>query len=195
MAKYGAEYLKWAPFATTGADESATAYPKYGTVIALGGLTMVSDSPTFSEASLYGDNVEKEYVCEFTSASVDAGVTELDVQSAATILGADYDEDDGLQQGEGDTAPYGGVGFYIRKVVDGVTKYQGIYYPKVKAQSQGEEYTTKGNSITLVGDKLKFKVTAPANGKWKVKSENLATSALAKAWVDGLVADASDDDA
>ena len=38
MAKYGAKYLRWAPFAETEPDADAAAFPKYGDPISLGSL-------------------------------------------------------------------------------------------------------------------------------------------------------------
>lgn len=45
MAKYGAKYLRWAPFAETEPDADAAAFPKYGDPISLGSLVKVTDSP------------------------------------------------------------------------------------------------------------------------------------------------------
>ncbi len=191
MARYGAKYLQWAPFATSSPDESATALPKYGTPINLGALNQVSDSPTFIEGSIYGDNGRKEYVQEFQELTVDVSVTELEVATAGAVLGATVDDDDGIIFTDSDNAPYGGLGFYVRKMVNNVVFYQGIYYPKLKATMQSETFDTKGSNITLSGDKIKFEGEASANGTWKMKSDNLTTEALAKAWVDALVVAAS----
>lgn len=187
MAKYGAQYLQWAPFITTSPDVSAEAYPKYGTPVNLGALVQVSDSPTFVEGSIYGDNVKKEYVQEFQELSVDVGVTELPVATAGAMFGATVTTEGDIQFGDADSAPYGGLGFYIRKKVDDVTLYQGIYYTKLKATPKGETINTKGSSITFAGDDIGFKGSSSANGIWKEKSGNLTTVALAKAWVDGKI--------
>ena len=56
MAKYGAKYLQWAPFAAENPDALETAFPKYGDPISLGALVSVTDTPTFNEAKMYGDN-------------------------------------------------------------------------------------------------------------------------------------------
>ena len=91
-------------------------------------------------------------------------------------------------KGYGDNAPYGGLGFYITKMLDGnVRKHQGVFYPKVKATMQGEEYATKGESITLSNSKLHF-VAAPCNtGDWKILSEDMDSETAAAAWVNGKV--------
>lgn len=186
MAKYGAKYLRWAPFAETNPDASSEAFPKYGDPISLGALVRVSDTPTFNEAKSYGDNALKEHVIEFKECGVAVEVTDLSNEVASAVLGASFDSESTkeLTFGAEDNAPYGGLGFYINKMVDGVKSYHGIYYPKLKAAMQGTEYATKGDSITLTGGSLQFTAAAPANGKWKVESDDFATEDEAKAWVD-----------
>ena len=52
---------------------------------------------------------------------------------------------------------------------------------------QGEEYTTKGDGITLVGGKIKFTASTPMNTMWKVMSGDLADETAAAAWVDAKI--------
>lgn len=187
--KYGAKMLQWAPFAETD-PESADALPKYGTPVNLGALNRVSESPTFSEAKGNGDNALKVYVSEFVEATLAVEVTELSNANAAALTGATIAEDTGkdLQFGAEDNAPYGGLSFYINKALDDGTKvYQGVFYPKVKATMQGEEYTTKGQTITLTNSRLQFKSAPCKAGPWKILSDNLATEAAAAAWVNEKV--------
>ena len=48
MAKYGAKYLRFAPFADTTPEPDA-ALPNYGAPIDVGGLVKVTDAPAFNE--------------------------------------------------------------------------------------------------------------------------------------------------
>ena len=186
MSKYGAKYLRWAPFAADTPDALDTAFPKYGTPMNLGALVKVTDTPTFNEAKAYGDNALKEYVNEFKECGVAVELTELSNEVASAVLGAtiNAEAEDDLEFSAEDNAPYGGLGFYINKMVDGVKYYHGIYYPKLKAAMQGTEYATKGDSITLAGGALNFTASAPACGKWKVESDDFTSETEAKAWVD-----------
>ena len=186
MAKYGAKYLQWAPFAAENPDALETAFPKYGDPISLGALVSVTDTPTFNEAKMYGDNALKEHVNEFKECGVAVELTDLANSVASAVLGATISEEteNDLEFSAEDNAPYGGLAFYINKMVDGVKSYHGIYYPKLKASMQGTAYTTKGDSITLAGGSLNFTAAAPMNGKWKVESDDYPTEAGAKAWVD-----------
>ena len=193
MAKYGAKYLTWAPFAETEPDADAAAFPKYGDPISLGSLVKVTDSPSFNEAKAFGDNALEEHVNEFKECGVAVEVTELANSVASAVLGAKIESEGGkdLVFSTEDNAPYGGLGFYINKMVKGVKSYHGIYYPKAKAAMQGTEYATKGDSITLTGGALNFTAAAPANGKWKVESDDFPTEKAAKDWVDKKIAKAS----
>lgn len=186
MSKYGAKYLQWAPLATESPDALETAFPKYGTPMNLGALVKVTDTPTFNEAKAYGDNALKEHINEFKECGVAVELVELSNEVASAVLGStiNAEAENDLEFSAEDNAPYGGLAFYINKMVDGVKYYHGIYYPKLKAAMQGTEYSTKGDSITLAGGALNFTAAAPANGKWKVESDDFHTEAEAKAWVD-----------
>lgn len=182
--KYGAKMLQWAPFAESD-PEPAGALPKYGTPMNLGALNKVTDSPTFNEAKGYGDNGLTVHVVEFKEASIDVEVNELPNAVASAIFGATLEEEgQDLHFGAEDNPPYGGMAFYINKILPGNVKFfQGVYYPKAKATMQGEEYSTKGESITLVNSKIRFLASACNSGDWKILSENFTTEAEAVSWV------------
>ena len=109
---------------------------------------------------------------------------------AKGIFGASLEETEDLTFGSNDSAPYGGLAFICCKMVNGKKSYQGVYLPKNKSAMQGEEYNTKGDSITFGTGKIKLKGSAASNGKWKVKSKAFPTEAEAKAWVDEKLPDA-----
>lgn len=183
--KYGAKMLQWAPFAESD-PEPADALPKYGTPINLGELNKVTDSPSFNEAKGYGDNALTVHVTEFKEVGIDVEVNELPNAAASAIFGAkmDAEKDQDLHFGAEDNPPYGGLGFYISKMLKGNVKvYQGIFYPKAKASVQGEEYSTKGESITLANSKIHFLASACNSGDWKVLSPDFTNETEATGWV------------
>ena len=182
--KYGAKRLQWAEIT---AEEKNSA-PTYGSAINLGALNRVADTPSFNEAKGYGDNALKVHVNKFREAGLDVEVTELSNENAAKVLGASIESGDAadLKFSTADNAPYGGIGFYINKMLDDNTEvFQGIFYPRVKAAMQGEEYSTQGENITLANSKLRFTATACNTGDWKILSPNFETEAEASEWVDG----------
>lgn len=189
MASYGAKYIKWAPFAENDA-ESGEGYPKYGAALVLSKLVKVTDNPTYAEGKLYGDDELAEYASEFVENDIDIEVTEISNEMAKGIFGASLEETEDLAFGSNDSAPYGGLAFICCKMVNGKKSFQGVYLPKNKSAMQGEEYNTKGDSITFGTGKIKLKGSAASNGKWKVKSKAFPTEAEAKAWVDEKLPDA-----
>ena len=182
--RYGAKYLRWAPIT----EETAAALPTYGEAIGLGELNRLSDNPTFSEAKAYGDDMLARYVKEFREVPVDVEILDIENQKAATITGAKLEEGVGVKFSSGDNAPYGGLGFYAATLNKANEKhYQGVFYAKLKANMVGEEYTTKGESISLSNQKLQFMGTACACGIWKILSPEFVTETEAKNWVDGIL--------
>ena len=90
MAKYGAKYIRWAPFAET-TPETDGELPDYGTPVSIGELIKVTDAPTFNEAKLYGDNALQIYVNEYKECSVDVEVTDISNANAAAIYSFIYE--------------------------------------------------------------------------------------------------------
>ena len=185
MAKYGAKYIKWAPTATTPDD----ALPTYGTAESLSKLVKVTETPNFSEGKQFGDNELCEYAKEFVDADLAIEVTDQTPAGAAALYGAAVDSG---TSGTGnvtykstDTQPYGGLAFYACKMVNGVKKYVGHFFPLVKASLSEEDFETKGDSITFVNSKINFKALACNSGAWHITSAELTTEAAAKTWVDG----------
>lgn len=183
---YGAKMIQWAPFAATN-PETVSAPPKYGTPVNLGALNKVTETINIIRVSGHGDNVLKVQIVEFKDGSLAVETLYVSNENAASLTGAELGTTDGdkdLKFGSNDTAPYGGLAFYTINMRDDGTKYyQGIFYPKVKANMEGESYETKGDSIVLSNAKLTFTVFEPLYGKYKHKSEEFDTEAKAAAWV------------
>ena len=185
--QYGAMKIQWAPFAASN-PETANAAPKYGTPVNLGALNAVTETINFNRVSAYGDNVKKVEIVEFRDGSLAVQTLYLSNANASALTGAELEtsgSDKDLKFGSNDLAPYGGLAFYTNHMRDDGSKYyQGIYYPKVKANMEGEEFNTKGENITLANANLMFEVFEAMFGKYKIKSEEFDTEAKASAWVD-----------
>lgn len=185
MAKYGARYIKWAPFASSN-PEPENALPNYGTAMSMNKLVKVTDNPSFAEGKIYGDDSIAEYASEFTENAIDVEISDMDNTLAAAVFGATKESNsEDLVSGADDAAPYGGFGFISLKMVNGKKSYVGIFYPKCKAVPQGEEYNTKGENITFTPSKVHFVGTPANNGAWKIISKEQTTLEAAKAWLDG----------
>lgn len=183
MARYGARHIRWAPITA----ESAGTKPTYGNAIALGKLQKVTDSPAFSEAKQYGDDALAEFVNEFKEIGVDIEITDISQAVYVAVFDAKKEADNnGLSFTTEDTPPYGGLAFTCCKQVNNVKSYFGVFYPKLKATMQGEEFTTKGDNVTLAGGKLKFTGTEDNRKRWREFSEEFQTVAEAEEWVDSV---------
>lgn len=189
--EYGAQRLMWAPFASSN-PEPASALPNYGTPMSLGELVKVSDNPSFVEAKAAGDNnATARYIKKFQQCPVDAEVTDFTNEVASSIFGAKLDATESkknLHFNAADNPPYGGMTFYTVNLMSGnIVKYQGVFYPKLKAAMQGKEYNTTGDSITLTSSKTQFLAMQCNNGDWKIQSEFFSTEAEAIAWCDDML--------
>lgn len=190
--EYGTKYLQWAPFAKSNPEPDG-ALPNYGTAINVGEVAKVSDNPSFAEASAAGDNnATARYLRKFQQCPVDAEILDLLNAAASAIFGSTLDadtENKDLHYNIGDKAPYGGLAFYTEgQLKDGSTVYQGVFYPKIKANMQGKEYSTTGTSLSFSSSKIQFMAMSCNNGDWKILSDPFATEAAAKAWVDAKLA-------
>lgn len=185
MAKYGASYLYFAPFAATDPDTNAAKLPKYGTKVHLGSLITVADTVNVQSAEISGDNAVEDRVDEVADYDVSTSVTELENAVASAVFGSDLSSDGDLSYSFDDEAPQGGLGLISKRKYKGKVFYKGIFYPKVQAVRQGVTYNTKGTSIQLTGDDLSFHGTVPACRKSKIESKALDTEAAAQAWIDG----------
>lgn len=184
--QYGAKMIQWAPFAATN-PETTTAPPKLGTPANLGALNKVTETINFNRVSGYGDNAKKAEIAEFKDGSLAVETLYLSNENTAALTGAELgasESDKDLKFGSNDTAPYGSLAFYTNCMKDDGTKYyQGVFFPKVKANMEGESYETKGDSIVLSNSKLTFTVLEPLYGKYRHKSPEFDTEAKAAAWV------------
>lgn len=187
MAKYGARESFWAPWADGAADTDATKLPAYGEKKTFGQLNKVTDTPNFSEGSLPGDDQIALYEKKFKDGTVDAESVFLPMADAAKMLGAGYDESNGMAHGDDDVPPYIGYGFLTHHVGKNGKYYQVVFYPKLKASPSAETYETRGDALNFATDKMSFHWESPACRKYKIVKD-FDTLEAAQAYRDGLFA-------
>lgn len=187
MAKYGARYSRWAPWAEDFEDADATALPKYGPVVDVGQLNKITETLNFNEGSLPGDDQIVLYEKLFNDGTMDVESVYLPVKDAAAMLGASCDDANGLAHGDDDKPPYGGYGSIVHHVSKTKTYFQSIFYPKVKATPTAETYETRGSTINFATDKMPFHIESPACRKYKIVKD-FDTEDQAKAYIDALFA-------
>ena len=113
---------------------------------------------TSDDNNLYADNAIAETDRQFTGGTLTLSTDELSQEVSKAILGlkeqalADItgitDEDvKELIYDDTQVTPYLGVGFIVKKIVSGVTKWRGIVLTKVMFSIPADAATTQGESI------------------------------------------------
>lgn len=114
---------------------------------------------TSDNNNLYGDNAIAETDRQFTSGTLTLSTTDLSHEVSKAILGLKEetldsitgvtDEDvSELIYDDTQAIPYLGVGFIVKKVVNGVTMWRGIVLTKVMFSIPSDAATTQGETIT-----------------------------------------------
>ena len=113
---------------------------------------------TTDDNNLYGDNAIAETDRQFTGGTLTLSTDELSQEVSKAILGLKEqalaeitgitDEDvKELIYDDTQVTPYLGVGFIVKKIVGGVTKWRGIVLTKVMFSIPADAATTQGESI------------------------------------------------
>lgn len=113
---------------------------------------------TSDDNNLYADNVIAETDRQFTGGTLTLSTDELSQEVSKAILGLKEqaleeitgitDEDvKELIYDDTQVTPYLGVGFIVKKIVGGVTKWRGIVLKKVMFSIPADAATTQGESI------------------------------------------------
>ena len=151
-----------------------------------------SVAPTFAEAALAcDDDPHGEYEKEFVEADVTLGTDTVPVDVNEVLFGATasasasgtgaevnvvtYKKDD--QANEVGTAVIGD------EVLHGVKKWVAVFLPRVKYADPGENFETKGSSITYKTPSITGKAYAEADGTWR-KRAVFGSEAEAVAWIE-----------
>lgn len=189
MAKFGARYSCWAPFAASAEDNNPTKLPVYDTtVLQLGELNKANESLTFAEGSLPGDDKIVLYDRLFKDGKLDVESVYIANETAGKLFGVSVDEAKGLSFGDDDKPPYGGYGCITHHIGKSESYWQAVFYPKVKALPPTEDsITTRGDNLNFATDKLPFHVELPACRKYKI-IKDFSTEAEAMQYIKDLFA-------
>lgn len=178
MAKIGLAYPAWAPMVS----EPTGSIPTYSAGFTLGKAIRADLAIAYAEGQLYADNQLAEDAVEFASGTIELETDNMSIANTGTIYGATVVGDE-LTSDSGDTAPYGGFGYYQVLMVSGVKKYRAYFYPKVKARMGNDTAATKAGSFVLGVTPITLTVMEPLYGPWRYVKE-FTTEAAALAYVD-----------
>lgn len=178
MAYYGLKKPYFAPFNEDGTTYDSTKLQTVARAIAF------SVTPNFAEGSLAADDdPQSEYDREFTDADVTLGTDTLPIAVHKILFGAtSTDEDKTVVDKVSDNAAYVGVAVIAPQKVRGKKTWACIFMPKVKFAVPGDDFETKGNSISYKTPSITGKASQNAAGEWRRKHE-AASEEDAIAWI------------
>lgn len=182
--------------------------PYYAIYAEAGGVVSYSDGAVMGKATeanisiettednnLYGDNGLAETDRRFANGTLTLSTTDLSQEVSKAILGLTEQAITGVD-GVTDTSvkelvyddtqvtPYLGVGFIIKKKVNGAYKWRGVVLPKVMFSVPEDAATTQGESIEWQTPELTGTIMRDdsATHVWK-KEATFTTEAQAEAYI------------
>lgn len=172
-----------------------------GTVSYSGGAVMGKateaniEIETSEDNNLYGDNAIAETDRQFTGGTLTLSTTDLSQEVSKAILGLKEqavseitgvtDEDvQELIYDDTQVTPYLGIGFIIKKMVNGVTMWRGVVLTKVMFSIPADAATTQGESIEWQVPELSATIMRDdsATHMWK-REATFTTEAQAEAYI------------
>lgn len=148
--------------------------------VVIGKLVSANLTVTLASGELYADDTLAEQLSEFASGSIAMETDDMEDETAAAVYGAKASE--GLvTYNQGDTPPRGKLAYYKVLMRNGVRKYKGYYYPRVRAALGNDNAQTRGSSITFQTTQTTFTVFADDKGDWR-QTKEFESEAEAKTW-------------
>lgn len=182
--------------------------PYYAIYSEAGGVVSYSDGAVMGKATeanisiettkdnnLYGDNGLAETDRRFANGTLTLSTTDLSQEVSKAILGLTEQAITGIDgvtdtsvkelvYDDGQVTPYLGVGFIIKKKVNGAYKWRGVVLPKVMFSVPEDAATTQGESIEWQTPELTGAIMRDdsATHVWK-KEATFTTEAQAEAYI------------
>ena len=182
--------------------------PYYAIYAEAGGVVSYSDGAVMGKATeanisietsednnLYGDNGLAETDRRFANGTLTLSTTDLSQEVSKAILGLTEQAITGIDgvtdtsvkelvYDDGQVTPYLGVGFIIKKKVNGAYKWRGVVLPKVMFSVPEDAATTQGESIEWQTPELTGTIMRDdsATHMWK-REATFTTEAQAEAYI------------
>ena len=182
------------PYYATYANASGTVSYSSGGV--MGKATEANiEIETSDDNNLYGDNAIAETDRQFTGGTLTLSTTDLSQEVSKAILGLTEQAltditgvtDESVMEliyDDTQNTPYLGVGFIVKKKVDGAIKWRGIVLTKVMFSIPADAATTQGESIEWQVPELSATIMRDdsATHMWK-REATFTTEAQAEAYI------------
>ena len=182
--------------------------PYYAIYAEAGGVVSYSDGAVMGKATeanisiettednnLYGDNGLAETDRRFANGTLTLSTTDLSQEVSKAILGLTEQAITGIDgvtdtsvkelvYDDGQVTPYLGVGFIIKKKVNGAYKWRGVVLPKIMFSVPEDAATTQGESIEWQTPELTGAIMRDdsATHAWK-KEATFTSEAQAEAYI------------
>ena len=182
--------------------------PYYAIYAEAGGVVSYSDGAVMGKATeanisiettednnLYGDNGLAETDRRFANGTLTLSTTDLSQEVSKAILGLTEQAITGIDgvtdtsvkelvYDDGQVTPYLGVGFIIKKKVNGAYKWRGVVLPKIMFSVPEDAATTQGETIEWQTPELTGAIMRDdsATHVWK-KEATFTTEAQAEAYI------------
>jgi phi13 family phage major tail protein len=144
-----------------------------------------------NDVKLWADDVIAESDVSFVGGTITFNPDDLSDAVKVAILnyaeGAEVDVTLGskeLSAGSATTPPIIGLGFYGKRIKDGVTTWRAIWLKKVRFKEPADDFKTKAGSVEFITPSLEGTIMEAADGKWKEEG-TFALEATAIAWLQG----------
>jgi phi13 family phage major tail protein len=143
-------------------------------------------TPNYAEGSLAADDdANSEYDKEFSDADVTLGTDTIPDVWREDMFGNDVDSQSGeVASNKDDNANYVGVGVIAPEKIRGVKSWVAVFLPLVKFTEPGDDFETKGSSITYKTPSIAGKAKCDESGNWRYR-QRFTSEAEAKAYILG----------
>ena len=170
------------PYVATYSNAGSVVTYSNGQLLARG-VSVNLQPESAEDNNFYADNIVAESAAgEFIGGTVELEVDGLFRDTEDLIFGAPAAVDGWVGDGDANSIPFCGVGFIVRWMSDGVTKYQPVVLPKVKFNIPEEERATQEDEIdwqtTTISATLMRDDTA--NHNWRYRGGSFTTEAAAE---------------
>lgn len=143
-------------------------------------------TPNYAEGSLAADDdANSEYDKEFSDADVTLGTDTIPDAWRKDMFGNEVDSKSGeVASNKDDNANYVGVGVIAPEKIRGAKSWVAVFLPLVKFTEPGDDFETKGSSITYKTPSIAGKAKCDESGNWRYR-QRFTSEAEAKAYILG----------
>lgn len=174
--KIGVKWPRYAKYNESNGNET------YTDGAALGKAIKIDYNPNVPDNVAYADDDVAEEDHGVIEGDLSLDTTDVSDENYSTLLGHSTNSDGEIVANEADNSIYVGFAFYARKIVNGVSHWRAIFFPKVIFTEPSESMETKKKDLAFGSHTLPGKIRKNLAGDWKIE-KTFDTEAEAQTWV------------